>query len=121
MRQIFSIRNPNSAIKYVFYDELISVCNEEGQLHIIEEIIFGGGSGICRGSGSAAGRPCFRCRRSDRGRLQNRFFTAIIEDIEKTYFEAALDLTGGNESKAALLLNLTRDKFRYRRNKLSIA
>jgi DNA-binding NtrC family response regulator len=48
-------------------------------------------------------------------------FTAIIEDIEKTYFEAALDLTGGNESKAALLLNLTRDKFRYRRNKLSIA
>jgi DNA-binding NtrC family response regulator len=47
-------------------------------------------------------------------------FTAIIEDIEKTYFEAALDLTGGNESKAALLLNLTRDKFRYRRQKLSL-
>lgn len=47
-------------------------------------------------------------------------FTAIIEDIEKAYFEAALDLAGGNESKAALLLNLTRDKFRYRRNKLSL-
>ena len=46
-------------------------------------------------------------------------FTAIIEDIEKAYFEAALDLTGGNESKAALLLNLTRDKFRYRRQKLN--
>jgi DNA-binding NtrC family response regulator len=46
-------------------------------------------------------------------------FSAIIEDIEKAYFEAALDLTGGNESRAALLLNLTRDKFRYRRNKLN--
>jgi transcriptional regulator with PAS, ATPase and Fis domain len=45
-------------------------------------------------------------------------FTAIIEDIEKAYFEAALDLAGGNESRAALLLNLTRDKFRYRRQKL---
>ena len=45
-------------------------------------------------------------------------FSAIIEDIEKAYFEAALDLTGGNESRAALLLNLTRDKFRYRRQKL---
>jgi DNA-binding NtrC family response regulator len=46
-------------------------------------------------------------------------FSAIIEDIEKAYFEAALDLTGGNESRAALLLNLTRDKFRYRRQKLN--
>jgi DNA-binding NtrC family response regulator len=45
-------------------------------------------------------------------------FTAIIEDIEKAYFEAALDLASGNESRAALLLNLTRDKFRYRRQKL---
>jgi DNA-binding NtrC family response regulator len=47
-------------------------------------------------------------------------FTAIIENIEKNYFEEALQLANGNESKAALLLNLTRDKFRYRRNKLSI-
>jgi DNA-binding NtrC family response regulator len=46
-------------------------------------------------------------------------FSAIIEDIEKTYFEEALQLANGNESKAALLLNLTRDKFRYRRNKLN--
>jgi DNA-binding NtrC family response regulator len=45
-------------------------------------------------------------------------FTAIIEAIEKNYFEEALQLANGNESKAALLLNLTRDKFRYRRNKL---
>jgi DNA-binding NtrC family response regulator len=46
-------------------------------------------------------------------------FTAIIENIEKTYFEEALKLAKGNESKAALLLNLTRDKFRYRRQKLN--
>jgi transcriptional regulator with PAS, ATPase and Fis domain len=46
-------------------------------------------------------------------------FTAIIEDIEKSYFEEALKLANGNESKAALLLNLTRDKFRYRRQKLN--
>jgi len=46
-------------------------------------------------------------------------FSAIIADIEKNYFEEALQLANGNESKAALLLNLTRDKFRYRRNKLN--
>jgi transcriptional regulator with PAS, ATPase and Fis domain len=46
-------------------------------------------------------------------------FSAIVEDIEKNYFEEALQLANGNESKAALLLNLTRDKFRYRRNKSS--
>ena len=44
--------------------------------------------------------------------------SAIIADIEKAYFEDALKLANGNESKAALLLNLTRDKFRYRRQKL---
>ena len=47
-------------------------------------------------------------------------FPAIIADIEKSYFEEALDLADGNESKAAQLLNLTRDKFRYRRNKLNV-
>ena len=45
-------------------------------------------------------------------------FAAIIEEIEKSYFEDALKLAKGNESKAAQLLNLTRDKFRYRRQKL---
>ncbi|MDX1708224.1 MAG: sigma-54 dependent transcriptional regulator [Desulfobacterales bacterium] len=45
-------------------------------------------------------------------------FSAIIADIEKAYFEEALKMANGNESKAALLLNLTRDKFRYRRQKL---
>ena len=46
-------------------------------------------------------------------------FAAVIESIEKAYFEQALKLANGNESKAALLLNLTRDKFRYRRQKLN--
>jgi len=44
--------------------------------------------------------------------------TAVIESIEKAYFDQALKLAKGNESRAALLLNLTRDKFRYRRQKL---
>ena len=43
--------------------------------------------------------------------------STIIEGIEKAYFEDALKLANGNESKAAQLLNLTRDKFRYRRQK----
>ena len=47
-------------------------------------------------------------------------FPGVLEDIEKEYFEEALKLAGGNESKAAHLLNMTRDKFRYRRQKLSI-
>jgi DNA-binding NtrC family response regulator len=46
-------------------------------------------------------------------------FTAVIEGIEKTYFDQALKLAKGNESRAALMLNLTRDKFRYRRQKLN--
>jgi len=42
---------------------------------------------------------------------------AMIQSIEKEYFEPALRITGGNTSKAAKLLNLSRDKFRYRLNK----
>ncbi len=44
-------------------------------------------------------------------------FPALIQAIERDYFESALKLVGGNESKAARLLNLSRDKFRYRRQK----
>ena len=47
-------------------------------------------------------------------------FPAVIQAIEKDYFEEALKLSNGNEVKAARLLNLSRDKFRYRRQKLSI-
>jgi DNA-binding NtrC family response regulator len=46
-------------------------------------------------------------------------FPAVIQEIEKEYFEEALKLSNGNEVKAAQLLNLSRDKFRYRRQKLN--
>ena len=45
-------------------------------------------------------------------------YPSILESIEKDYFEEALKLAKGNESKAAQLLNLSRDKFRYHRQKL---
>jgi DNA-binding NtrC family response regulator len=41
----------------------------------------------------------------------------IIHSIEKKYFKLALELSGGNTSKAAKLLSLSRDKFRYRLKK----
>jgi DNA-binding NtrC family response regulator len=44
----------------------------------------------------------------------------VIKAIEAQYFNQALELSNGNESKAAQLLNFTRDKFRYRRQKLSL-
>jgi DNA-binding NtrC family response regulator len=46
-------------------------------------------------------------------------FPTILEDIEKSYFEDALKIAKGNESKAAKMLKLTRDKFRYRRQRLA--
>ena len=44
-------------------------------------------------------------------------FTSTLDTIEKYYFDAALKMADGNESRAASLLGLTRDKFRYRRKK----
>jgi len=44
-------------------------------------------------------------------------FNAILQNIELHYIKNALDITNGNETKAAILLNLSRDKFRYRRSK----
>jgi DNA-binding NtrC family response regulator len=44
----------------------------------------------------------------------------IIHTIEKSYFEQALTLSEGNTSKAAKLLNLSRDKFRYRHKRLNL-
>jgi DNA-binding protein Fis len=44
-------------------------------------------------------------------------FSSTLESIEKYYFDAALKMADGNESRAASLLGLTRDKFRYRRKK----
>lgn len=45
-------------------------------------------------------------------------FPSLMASFEKRYFEEALEMANGNESKAAQLLGLTRDKFRYRRRKL---
>ena len=45
-------------------------------------------------------------------------FTSILSTIEKYYFHEALKIAKGNESKAAQLLQLSRDTFRYRRKKL---
>jgi len=46
-------------------------------------------------------------------------FTSILDSIEKYYFDAALKMADGNESRAASFLGLTRDKFRYRIKKQS--
>ena len=45
-------------------------------------------------------------------------FTSILSTIEKYYFNEALKIAKGNESKAAQLLPICRDTFRYRRKKL---
>ncbi|MBW2004348.1 MAG: sigma-54-dependent Fis family transcriptional regulator [Deltaproteobacteria bacterium] len=42
------------------------------------------------------------------------------ESLEKYYIEEALKMAGGNESKAARLLNINHHTFRYRRKKLQI-
>lgn len=47
-------------------------------------------------------------------------FPSIQESLEKHYIKEALRLAGGNESKAARLLNINHHTFRYRRKKLGI-
>lgn len=44
----------------------------------------------------------------------------ILTSIESYYFKTAIELANGNETRAADLLHLTRDTFRYRRKKISI-
>jgi DNA-binding NtrC family response regulator len=44
--------------------------------------------------------------------------SAELRSVEKFYIEAALRHAGGNESKAARLLNMNHHTFRYRRKKL---
>lgn len=48
-------------------------------------------------------------------------FPAKIKHIEQQFFKEALKAADGNESKAAKLLNLSRDTFRYRRKKLDLS
>jgi two-component system response regulator AtoC len=45
-------------------------------------------------------------------------YPSIMQSIEKYYIEEALTMAKGNESKAARLLLLSRDTFRYRKSKL---
>lgn len=47
-------------------------------------------------------------------------FASIQEMVEKRYIVEALRLAGGNESKAAQLLNVNYHTFRYRRKKLGL-
>jgi DNA-binding NtrC family response regulator len=47
-------------------------------------------------------------------------FPSVQESFEKSYFEQALRMAGGNESKAAKLLNMNHHTFRYRLKKLRI-
>jgi DNA-binding NtrC family response regulator len=46
--------------------------------------------------------------------------SSVQEQIERRYFLESLDLTGGNETKAAQLLGMNYHTFRYRRKKLGI-
>lgn len=47
-------------------------------------------------------------------------YPEIINSIENYYFKTAINLANGNESRAANMLHLSRDTFRYRRRKLNI-
>lgn len=44
----------------------------------------------------------------------------LLAVIERQYFDQALSITDGNESRAAKVLGMTRDTFRYRRKKLGL-
>jgi DNA-binding NtrC family response regulator len=46
--------------------------------------------------------------------------SSVQESLERFYIKEALKIAGGNESKAARLLNLNHHTFRYRRKKLHI-
>ena len=46
--------------------------------------------------------------------------TSVLENLERNYLKESLRLAGGNESKAALLVNLNHHTFRYRKKKLHI-
>jgi len=46
--------------------------------------------------------------------------SSVQESLERFYIKEALKIAGGNESKAARLLNLNHHTFRYRRKRLNI-
>jgi DNA-binding NtrC family response regulator len=47
-------------------------------------------------------------------------FTILRESMERHYIREALKMSGGNESKAALFLNINHHTFRYHRKKLKV-
>lgn len=47
-------------------------------------------------------------------------FPSVQESLERSYIQEALRIAEGNESKAAMLLNLNHHTFRYRKRKLGI-
>jgi DNA-binding NtrC family response regulator len=57
---------------------------------------------------------------ADGPELKEKDIPSTLESIEKNYLREALRVAKGNESKAARLLNLSRDTFRYRRKKLNL-
>ncbi len=44
--------------------------------------------------------------------------SSVLESLERHYFKDAMEMTSGNESQAAKLLNMNHHTFRYRRKKL---
>jgi len=45
----------------------------------------------------------------------------VLEEVEREFVRQALDLTRGNQTRAARLLGLTRDELRYRAKKFDLA
>jgi DNA-binding protein Fis len=45
----------------------------------------------------------------------------LLEDVERDLVRQALELTHGNQTRAARLLGLTRDEMRYRVKKFDMA
>jgi DNA-binding protein Fis len=43
-----------------------------------------------------------------------------IEDVERDFIRQAVEATGGNQTRAAELLGLTRDALRYRMKKFGL-
>ncbi len=44
----------------------------------------------------------------------------VLEEVEKDFIIQALEAQGGNQTRAALMLGLTRDALRYRMKKYNL-
>lgn len=45
----------------------------------------------------------------------------VLEDVEREFVRQALEMTQGNQTRAARLVSLTRDELRYRAKKFDLA